>query len=64
MMKLSKWNKARLNGSIKSAIQRKEKDWKLRMAEKELEALLEEEEIYWKFRSREDWLRWGDKNTK
>lgn len=29
-----------------------------------MDKLLEEEEIYWRQRSREDWLRWGDKNTK
>lgn len=30
----------------------------------ELESLLEEEEIYWRQRSREDWLKWGDQNSK
>lgn len=33
-------------------------------SEKELESLLEEEESYWKLRSREDWLKSGDKNTR
>lgn len=36
----------------------------LAKAENELEVLLEEEEKYWKLKSREDWLNWGDKNTK
>lgn len=77
MIKLNKWNNARLNGSIKSAIKRKEneirniflsndnfKDWKFKMTKKELDSFLEEEEIYWKFRPRTDWLRWDGKNTK
>lgn len=33
-------------------------------AEKDLEDLPEEEGKYWKIHSREDWLRWGDNNTK
>lgn len=37
---------------------------KLREAERELEKLLEEEEKYWNYRSREIWLKWGDRNTK
>lgn len=32
--------------------------------EGELNCLLEEEEIYWHQRSRENWLKWGDKNTR
>lgn len=66
----------RLDDSLKATIKRKEeeiksisasndtfKDHKLAVAEKELDSLLEEEEIYWKFRSREEWLNWGDRNT-
>lgn len=37
---------------------------KIHAIEFELDKLLEEEEIYWKQRSRENWLRWGDQNTK
>lgn len=29
-----------------------------------MDNLLEEEEIYWKQRLREEWLKWGDKNSK
>lgn len=75
--KLKRRNKERLNGSLKAAISRKEKeieilastpvdmeDLRIRKAENELEDLLEEEEKYWHARSRECWLKWGDKNTK
>lgn len=60
-------NKERLKGLIKGAINRKEEGIKELMnrnntdnferiakAEKDLESLLEEEERYWKMRSRED----------
>lgn len=33
-------------------------------ANKDLNMLLEEDEMYWKQRSREDWLQWRDKNLK
>jgi hypothetical protein len=35
-----------------------------REIEKEMNCLLEREEIYWKQRSRIEWLKEGDKNTK
>lgn len=68
------WNKERLKGSLKGAITRKKKeiiyllnlndqegfDRKIKV-ERDLEKLLEEEESYWKIRSREDWLKCGDK---
>lgn len=34
------------------------------MKERDLEQLLEDDEIYWKRQSREEWLKWGDRNTK
>lgn len=74
---LSKWNQGRLNNSLKGAISRVERDIQklqenpkgpnadaLRTKECELDKLLKEEEIYWKIRLREEWLKWGDKNTK
>lgn len=71
------WSKERLKGSIQSAIRKKEEEIKkleaeacvsddkcLDKAEMELEILLEEEEHYWRSRSREVWLKSGDRNTK
>lgn len=67
LVKLSRWNKIRLGGSIKAAITRKEEDIRrlaesedrcnndeLDKEEKALEVLLKEKERYWKLRSRED----------
>lgn len=67
LIELDKWNKARLGGSLRGTIRRKEdeirelsllksgnwKDCSWRV-ERELEKLLEEEEIYWKQRSKEE----------
>lgn len=66
---LTSWNRQRLNGSIHGAIKRKDeeiqklsisaepmRDSLISKAESELEDLLEEEEKFWKIRSREDWL--------
>lgn len=77
MEKLTTWNKARLKESLKSAILSKEEEIKvvngtvdplkfikIQKVKKELELLLAEEEKYWKNRSREEWLKWGDRNTK
>lgn len=75
--KLKQRDKRNLKGSIKATISKKEveiitieqsndplKELQIRKLEVELESLLEEEEKHWKIRSGEDWLKWGDKNTK
>lgn len=78
LAKLKKWSTTRLGGSIKNVIFKKEKEIKrltcerensdivnaLSLAEINLTNLLEEEEKYWSIRSREEWLLWGDRNTK
>lgn len=74
---LHKWNRKRLKDSLKRAIAKKEEeilklsneDYELNSeeilkAETELDKLLEEEEDYWRNRSREIWLKNGYKNTK
>jgi hypothetical protein len=50
---------ARLNARHDTESQRDK-----RKVEKEMDSLLEKEEIYWKQRSRIEWLREGDRNTK
>lgn len=37
---------------------------RIKRIEKQLDAILMDEEIYWKERSRADWLKEGDRNTK
>lgn len=77
LVEMSRWNRNRLQGSIIGAIDRKEREIQalelcpnqmnadsISKAERELETLLREEESYWKIRTREDWLKSGDKNTK
>lgn len=77
LVQLAKWKKTQIGGCIRGVISRKEKEliaitdnkignWREEMmkAERDLEKLLEEDEIYWKQRAREDWLHWGDRNTK
>lgn len=67
LQSLDIWNRNQLQGSIKGAVERKKTeiqrlkqitgglpDQNLIKAEKELDSLLEEEEMYWKLRSRED----------
>lgn len=60
LAKLFHWNR-----EIQSLDQRQNGglDMEITKAERELNKLLEEEEMYWKLKSREDWLQWGDKNT-
>lgn len=75
--KLHLWNKRRMKGSLKNVIARKE-EFIQRMSmedceenfdeilktKMDLENLLEEEEDYWRCRSREIWLKSEDRNTK
>lgn len=77
MQQLNQWSRSMYRGSIRGAIARIEREIQIlanrndgrslseiREKEKELENLLEDDEIYWKQRAREEWLQWGDRNTK
>ncbi|KAL5758878.1 hypothetical protein ACOSP7_021489 [Xanthoceras sorbifolium] len=75
--RLENWSKVKF-GSLKKSIDRKRCEINLlydrkqsdqvlnaiRSMERELESLLSKEELYWKQRSRVDWLLAGDKNSK
>ena len=77
MIQLQMWSKKELGNrrhkveklihELKEVKQRGQhyKDGELvKSLEKHIDGLLLEEEIYWKQRSRVDWLREGEKNTK
>lgn len=77
LSRLSAWRCNKYGGSLKGAIERMENEIKvllnrndayskaeLEAKERELENLLEDDKIYWKQRAREEWLQWGDRNTK
>ncbi|KAL5789894.1 hypothetical protein ACOSQ2_004782 [Xanthoceras sorbifolium] len=75
--RLENWSKVKF-GSLKKAIDRKRCEINrlydrkqseqvfvaIKSRERELESLLSKEELYWKQRSRVDWLLAGDKNSK
>lgn len=67
--KFGKWRKD-LEDKQKRLNQLYNSDWsdsdmeEIKLLEKTVETLNHLEEMYWKQRSRADWLAWGDKNTK
>ena len=77
MAQLKLWSKTEFNGrqrkqeklmqSLQDAIRGNSKlddGQEIRRLESQINAMLVDEEMYWKQRSRVDWLQEGDKNTK
>lgn len=74
--RLHKWGKSMIGNirhhiaKLKTTLQdlyKKHPPWdftQIKKIESQLDKAMEEEEIYWKQRSSENWLQWGDRNTR
>ncbi|CAL2255003.1 unnamed protein product [Prunus armeniaca] len=61
----TQWRILELNKELQICYQASEFDWsKVCALERDLKVAIKEEEVYWKMKSRVQWLAEGDKNTK